>query len=189
MNSDLFYKYIKEYIIPILQGRPSLFVLDLCSAHKTEQVLQLLHSHEIIPSLIPPGCTNLVQLLDVSVNKTLKERIRELTDEAILEYESVESFEKWSVSQRRILTTNCVGDAWYLFCLEKKKLVENVFRKVGLSLPADGSKDDELNIKGFEVIEIGDWKIDGKEVEAILYNDIPIAKDNNDAIEFIANGE
>ncbi|RPB03442.1 hypothetical protein L873DRAFT_1786885 [Choiromyces venosus 120613-1] len=122
------------------------------SAHKTEQVHQLLHSYEIIPSLILPECTSLVQLLEVSINKPLKERIRELTDKVIL-------------------------------------------NKFGLSLPADGSKDHEIDIKEFEEIEIGYWKIDGKEVEAIPYNDILIVDDSSNdaiefiAIEFIANGE
>ena len=101
----------------------------------------------------------------------------------------MENFEKWSVGQRRVLTTNCVEDGWYKFCMEKKEIVEEVFSKVGLSLPADGSNDQKLDIKGFEEIEIGNWKIDGREEEAAPYNNIPIAEDNNDAIEFIANGE
>jgi len=189
MNGALFYKYIQENIIPVLGGRSSLFAMDLCSAHKTDQVLQLLHSHKIIPSLIPAGCTSLVQPLDVSINKPIKGRIRELTDEAILECESVESFEKWSVSQRRVLTTNCVGDAWYQFCLEKKELVEKVFRKVGLSLPADGSKDVELDIKGFEGIEVGDWNIGRIEEKEVLQEIIPIGSGCNEVIEFVAYHE
>ena len=94
MNGELFYKYIQEHIIPVLGGRLSLFALDLCSAHKTEPILQLLYSNHIIPSLIPPGCTSLVQPLNVSINKPLKGMISDLTDEAILDCESVESFEK-----------------------------------------------------------------------------------------------
>ena len=68
-------------------------------------------------------------------------------------------------------------------------MVEGVFKNVGLSLPADGSKDKELDIKGFEEIEIGDWNNDGKEIEVALYDNISIAEDNNDAIEFISNSE
>ncbi|PUU75421.1 hypothetical protein B9Z19DRAFT_1067453 [Tuber borchii] len=152
--------------------------------------MKLFHSNSIIPPLIPAvGCTSLLQPLNVSVNTSLKGMIRELTDEAILDCESVESFEKWSVGQRRILTTNCIGDAWYKFCIEKKEIVEAVFRKVGLSLPADGSNDKELDIKGFGDIEIGDWKIDRREEEVALHNNIPIAENDNDAIEYIANGE
>ena len=189
MNGDLFHKYIQENIVPVLGGRPSLFAMDLCSAHKTDQVLQLLHSHNIIPSLIPAGCTSLVQPLDVSVNKPLKDRIRDLTDEAILECESVDSFEKWSVGQRRILTTNCVGDAWYQFCIDKKELVEKVFKKVGLALPADGSRDRELDIKGFEGIEVGDWNIGGIEKKELSEDIISTEDDCNETIEFVANGE
>ncbi|RPA91992.1 hypothetical protein L873DRAFT_1865519, partial [Choiromyces venosus 120613-1] len=150
MNGDLFYKYFEEYIVSVLEGKPSLFALDLCSIHKTEQILQSLHSHKIIPSFIPPSYTSLVQLLDVSINKSLKARIKELTDETILKYESIESFKKWSISQRRILTTSCIRDAWYQFCLKKQELVERGFRKVRLSLPVDGSKNSKLDIKRFE---------------------------------------
>ena len=117
MNGELFYEYMRDYVLPVLEGRPSLFALDLCSAHTTEPVMELFHSNSIVPSLIPAGCTSLLQPLDVSVNKPLKGKIRELTDEVILDCESVESFEKWSVGQRRILTTNCVGETWYEFCV------------------------------------------------------------------------
>ncbi|RPA96173.1 DDE-domain-containing protein, partial [Choiromyces venosus 120613-1] len=172
MNEKLFYRYLQENIIPVLGGKPSLFTLDLCSAHKTESVLQLLHFNHIIPSLIPAGCTSLVQPLDVSINKPLKGMIRELTDEAILDCESVKHFEKWSVGQRRILTTNCIGDTWYQFCIEKKGLVESVFRKVGLSLPADGSRDNELDIKGFQGIEMGDWRMQENREQLVLEDTI-----------------
>lgn len=188
MNGELFYKYIQEHIIPVLGERPSLFALDLCSAHKTEPILQLLHSNHIIPSLIPPGCTSLVQPLDVSINKPLKGMIRDLTDEAILDCENVESFEKWSVGQRRVLTTNCVGDAWYKFCIEKKEIVERVFRKLGLSLPADGSNDQELDIKGFQDINVGNWRIEANLVQSLSLP-FNIADDNDSENEYILNDE
>ncbi|RPA95043.1 DDE-domain-containing protein, partial [Choiromyces venosus 120613-1] len=181
MNEKLFYRYLQEHVIPVLVGRPSLFALDLCSAHKTESVLQLLHSNHIIPSLIPASCTSLVQPLDVSINKPLKGMTRELTDEAILDCESIEHFEKWSVGQRRILTTNCVRDTWYQFCIEKKGLVESVFRKVGLSLPADGSRDNELDIKGFQGIEMGDWRIQENREQLVL-EDTVLDDDNDEYI-------
>lgn len=158
MNNNLFLKYIQLYLIPALGNRPSLFAMDMCSSHKTSTVLQTLRQHKIVSTLIPAGCTSLVQPLDVSINKPLKARIRDLTDEAILDCESVEDFEKWSVGERRILTTWCVGDAWYQFCVEKQDIVKKVFRKVGLFLPIDGSADCELDIKGFMELNIGDWR-------------------------------
>lgn len=196
MNDDLFLKYIELYLIPALGHRPSLFALDLCASHKTPKVLDLLRTHDIKPTLIPGGCTGLVQPLDVSINKPLKARIRDLTDEAILECKDV--FEKWTVGERRILTTWCVGDAWYLFCIEKQDVVKNVFRKVGLSLPIDGSADNELDIKGFSGIDIGDWsRVDiSTQNEATGYDhvdfslaDVNLEHDNCMSIEFVGDGE
>jgi hypothetical protein len=175
--------------------------MDLCTSHKTPAVLEILRSKQITPSLIPAGCTSLVQPLDVSINKPLKEYIRTLTEEAIRDCESVERVEKWTVSDRRILTTWSVGDAWYLFAVEKDELIRRVFRKVGLSLAADGSQDEELDIKGFKSIEIGDWKLSGSLPATLttfenLYQPVPldfadvdIEHDENESVEFIAYGE
>lgn len=109
MTEILFIKYIEKYLLPALNGKPSLFAMDLCTSYKTPAVLDLLRSNQITPSLIPAGCTSLVQPLDVSINKPLKEYVRSLTDEAIRDCESVETFEKWTVSNRRVLTTWTVG--------------------------------------------------------------------------------
>lgn len=100
MTELLFIKYIEMYLIPALNGKPSLFAMDLCTSHKTPTVLALLRSNQITPSLIPAGCTSLVQPLDVSINKPLKEYVRSLTEDAIRDCENVSSFEKWSVSDR-----------------------------------------------------------------------------------------
>lgn len=167
MNDSLFIKYSELYLLPALNFRPSLFAIDLCSSHKTPAVLNIFRQHKVMPTLIPAGCTSLVQPLDVSINKPLKARIRDLTDEAILECERVEDFEKWSVGQRRILTTWCVGDAWYQFCIEKQDIIKSVFRKVGLSLSIDGSEDHELDIKGFSEIEIGDCRRHGMDLQGL----------------------
>jgi len=76
MNDQLFLRYITDYLIPALEGRPTLFALDLMGSHKTPAVLDTLRKHQIIPSLIPGGCTSLVQPLDVSINKPMKDMIR-----------------------------------------------------------------------------------------------------------------
>lgn len=109
MNDNLFLQYLEQYLIPALGNRPSLFALDLCSSHKTPAVLNTLRSHNIMPTLIPGGCTSLIQPLDISINKPIKAKIRDLTDEAIFECESIDDFEKWTVGDRRILTT------WFVY--------------------------------------------------------------------------
>lgn len=193
MNDKLLLKYITLYLIPVLEGQPSLFALGLCVSCKTPAVLDALRAENIIPSLIPAGCTSLVQPLDVSVNKPLKELIRGLTDEAIRDYESVKDFEKWTVGDRQVLTTNCVGDAWYQFSIEKHELLQRAFWKIGLSLPIDGSADDQLHIKGFSNIEIGDWKQDldcgSLHMELSHFADVDRTHDESEYIEFVAHGE
>jgi len=113
--------------------------------------------------------------------------MRDLTDTAIFEAESTESVQKWTVRQRRILTTSCVGDAFYKFHLEKGKIIRQVFRKLGLFLPTDGSCDSELDIKGFAGLEIGDWHQEiGTSHDAA---DISEAHDNDENIEFVGSNE
>ncbi|RPA89208.1 hypothetical protein L873DRAFT_1849419 [Choiromyces venosus 120613-1] len=102
----------------------------------------------ITPSSIPAGCTSLVQPLDVSVNKPLKDRLRYLTNEPIFELESMAEFEKWTIRDRRIIATHCVGKAFYEFHNEKGEVIHRSFRKVGLPLRNDGSLDHELDVKG-----------------------------------------
>lgn len=130
-------------------------------------------------TLIFGGCTSLIQPLDISINKPLKVRIRDLTDEAIFE-----NPEKLSVGDRRVLTTWGVGDTSYQFCMEKQDLVKKAFRIVGLSLPIDGSAHHELDIKGFFEINIGDWKTE-KDQPDTEYADVKM----ENSIEFVADGE
>ena len=183
MNDQLFLRYIEEHLVPVLGGHPTLFALDLMGSHKTSGVLDKLRSHNIIPSLIPGGCTSLIQPLDVSIYKPFKEILRGLTHTAIFESESVEAFDKWTVGESCILTTSRLGDTFYKFHLEKGDIIWKVFRKVGLSLPVDGSCDHELDIKGFSGLEIGDWHVDYGVVDEA--GDISINNDDDNAIEFV----
>ena len=52
-----------------------------------------------------------------------------------------------------------------------------------LSLPADGSCDSALDIKGFRVLEIGDWHNDYQAVEPTA--EIPVDNDDHNTIEFV----
>lgn len=137
--------------------------------------------------MIPAGCTGLVQPLDISVNKPLKGIIASITTQALVDGEEKEYEKRNTLGKRRILTTWCVGDAWYQFCIEKQELVQCAFRKLGLSLPIDGSTDSELDIKGFTGLEIGDWRQDVQVVEP--FADIKRVHDDDLSVEYIAAGE
>ncbi|RPA99078.1 hypothetical protein L873DRAFT_1909994 [Choiromyces venosus 120613-1] len=127
MNDSLFEKYITNYLIPTLGGHPTLFTLDLMGSHKTPTVLQLLWTHNITPSLIPAGCTSLVQPLDVSVNKLFKELMWDLTDEKIFDLESAEDFEKQTARDCKVMTTHCVGEAFNQFYSLKAHVIKTSF--------------------------------------------------------------
>jgi len=75
MNDNLFENYITTHLSPVLGSRPTLFAMDLMGSHKTPAILKLFRNNDITPSLIPAGCTGLVQPLDVSINKPLEELV------------------------------------------------------------------------------------------------------------------
>ena len=124
----------------------------------------------ITASFIPSGCTGYVQVLDVAINKPLKNRIGELAD---IHYE--EHFEKWNtgsytVGDRRIMLTKWVGQAWRELHTQQADVIRQTFRKLGLSLAVDGSEDHEISVKDIPGLEVGDWRLpldqeDAQEVE------------------------
>ena len=75
-NAENLLEYLEDQFIPVLNSQPSLLVLDLFAAHKTPEVLDTFLANDIIVSLIPGGCTSLVQPLDVSINRPFKDILK-----------------------------------------------------------------------------------------------------------------
>ena len=75
-NAENLLAYLKNQFIPVLNGQPSLLVLDLFAAHKTQEVLDTFLANDITVSLIPGGCTSLVQPLDVGINRPCKDILK-----------------------------------------------------------------------------------------------------------------
>jgi len=75
-NTENFLQWIEEQLIPALDNRPTILALDLFAAHKTEEVLDTFFANDITVSLIPGGCTSLVQPLDVSINRPFKDILK-----------------------------------------------------------------------------------------------------------------
>lgn len=141
--------------------------LDVAKFHKTDTILSTLRSHDIIPAMIPPGCTGLVQPLDVSINKPLKDILRNLIEDAMELFEQqtgddlYESQKSSAMEERRVLIQHCLAQAQHTFCTTRQEVIVSSFRKLGLSLSIDSSCDSELSIKGFspEQLVIGDWSV------------------------------
>lgn len=83
MNDNLLLKYIKQYLIRVLNNKPTIFVLDHGSSDKTHVVLDSLCNHNNINMLIFDGWTSLIQPLDIFINISLKAHIRDFTNEVI----------------------------------------------------------------------------------------------------------
>ncbi|RPA93736.1 hypothetical protein L873DRAFT_1703897, partial [Choiromyces venosus 120613-1] len=167
-NSKLLIDWINNLLVPGLPSGPCLLALDVAKFHSMESVLTTLRSHDIIPSLIPPRCTGLVQPLDVSINKPFKSMLRDILEELLDQYEEthnqslreIQKSNTTAIAERRVLVTQAVGHAWDQFCLKHQELIVETFRKLGLTLPIDGSLDEELSVKGIDssLLRIGDWR-------------------------------
>ena len=85
--------------------------MDLAAFHITDSILATLRENNIVPSIIPGGCTGLLQPLDTAVNKPFKEYLREETDTYQDERAATEDIGKWRVREKRIMTTQVVWSA------------------------------------------------------------------------------
>jgi hypothetical protein len=123
----------------------------------------------------------------------LKARIEELADQYIDENEKDWVEGKYSVSQRRVLLTKWVGQAWEDMHAKDSDMIRQAFQQVGLGLPIDGSRDHEIKIKDFPEVQVGNWmdwqptKGEGEELQSnltleeveILASEVPISDDDD----------
>ncbi len=85
-NTDTTIRYIKNIIIPYVQqtnkkeGRPneasSLVIFDEFKGQNTDLVYDLLRENNLYHVLVPANCTDILQPIDLSVNKSAKEFLR-----------------------------------------------------------------------------------------------------------------
>jgi hypothetical protein len=135
-------------------------------------------------SIIPGGCTSYVQVLDVTVNKIIKQYIEEAKNLWVDKHFDEWKAGKYTVGDRRILLTQWVGYAWEQLHLHHQDAIIKTFQNVGLALPTDGSKDHLLKIRDLSNITVGDWHQAPKGTEE---NPVVIPNDVSDSIE-VENG-
>ena len=128
-------------------NRHCLLSLDVFSGQKTDEDKQVFKGLNCTTSFVLSGCIGFVQVLNVAINKPLKNRIKELSE---IHYDN--HIDKWkngnySIGDCRIMVTHWVGQAWRELHAEQSHLIIKAFTKVSLSLAVDGSKDVELHVK------------------------------------------
>jgi hypothetical protein len=132
--------------------------MDSASFHKTDDVKQLLKENQVTLAVIPPGCTGLLQPLDVAINKAFKALLR-VHLERILEMEADgEVSGRAAVSARRIAVTKAVGDAWDELCDQKPQLVVQSFVHTGIAVNPTGSEDSMISIKDLPAPDFSGWE-------------------------------
>jgi transposase-like protein len=140
------------------QHRAKLLVADMHRAQTTDEVKELLEKscHTSI-ALVPPGTTGLVQPLDVAINAEFKAIVDRLQNEHMHANLNLYIENKMTASQRRVLITKWVGQAWDEVSA-KKDMIKRAFEKCGISVPIDGSRDSCINIEG-----LSDYKVEEQE--------------------------
>ena len=94
------------------------------------------------------GCTSLVQPPDVSINKPFKGLVEEASEQHYYAHTKQWMNGKITASERRVLISQWVGEAWEALYRQHKDTIIYSFRKYGISLPIDGSQNSEIHIEG-----------------------------------------
>jgi len=70
----------------VLGSRPTLLALDMFGGHKTDEVLDTMRAHNITLSVIPGGCTSMVQPLNISINRPYKDILKVSINKALVRF-------------------------------------------------------------------------------------------------------
>ncbi|CAI7821080.1 unnamed protein product [Closterium sp. NIES-53] len=132
---------VKPYINPKFGVRPrkALLVLDSYRGHLTPEVKKKFGELNLVPAVIPAGCTSEIQPLDIAVNRSFKAVVRQLYQEWF-EREGVDTLKKkGNIKKPPVeLTLKWISTAWKSV---PKELIQRAFLTCGISNALDGSHD------------------------------------------------
>ena len=117
---------LKPYVATAPVGIIPILFLDSFKVHLLGSVADAIQGLGVELEIIPPGCTGLVQPIDVGINKPFKANMRKIYTEWLLEQDAdaaIPSASRLNVS------------AWILESVKgiKKETIVNSWRKTGFS--------------------------------------------------------
>ena len=105
----------------------------------TDSVKELLKKHKSSLVNVPPECTFCVHVVDVLINKPFKDKVRSLFEDHLDKNLDQYVDGKINASQRRVLMTKWVGEAWPKVGKMKDSIIRS-FKKCGLSVKSNEVK-------------------------------------------------
>ena len=150
-NEETTLRYIEKIILPYVSkaraecGVPeeqiALVIFDVFKGHTGEAVKTLLEQNNIVSVLVPANCTDLLQPLDLSVNKPLKDHLRSqfadwYSDQVAQELSSGNQPENIKIDTRlsvfKPLGVNWLTSAYDYF-VSHPEIIINGFHKAGIN--------------------------------------------------------
>ena len=147
-NEDKMKEHIELIIIPyvdcklkefkLLCDQPALAIFDVFKGQQTESVMKLLEEHHILVVSVPANCTDRLQPMDLSINKSVKEFMRSKFRDWYSKQvqHQLSEGEEITPVDLKMSTVKPLGARWLVslcnYISENRSIVENGFKAAGL---------------------------------------------------------
>lgn len=152
-NQDTMTRYIKNIIIPYVDkikdeldlplGKKALVIFDCFRGQLSAEFLELLKSNRLVYVCVPPNCTDLLQPMDLSVNKPAKDFLKSkfqqfYADEVSKQFDTNTENIKEVTVDLSLTRLKPLGAMWlvqlYDYLKSNKQIIKHGFDKAGINL-------------------------------------------------------